>query len=364
MAKKIQDGNQIVTNVDSNDNLTFSIKDSFIDSTPTVNSTNLVTSGGVKSALDINTTDIAAAVVRIANNETNISNNTSAIQALNGNVSINTTNISTNTTDIDNLETTVGTLSTNVNANTTKIGTLNNLTTTDKTSLVSAINEINVPSKLVSVGATAPENGERIWFGKSRNLLNYNTFIKGRINGTTGQIEHADKVTNFSTTKNTISFTAAQAWNNGVTSDFIPFKTGTYVVKGVVTGVRSSIYVDYYDAKRNRIGRYSNTNMPFDPGVTASYVLNLSNSNASYIRVHFEASVAGDVTITDLQLEKGATATPYEPYVEKGIYVDGEEWYYDNYSTDEQVIGKWIDGKPLYRKVISFTPAGNIPANT
>jgi hypothetical protein len=30
MAKKIQDGNQIVTNVDSNDNLTFSIKSSFI----------------------------------------------------------------------------------------------------------------------------------------------------------------------------------------------------------------------------------------------------------------------------------------------------------------------------------------------
>lgn len=54
MAKKIQDGNQIVTNVDSNDNLTFSIKSSFIDSTPTANSTNLITSGGVKSALDTN----------------------------------------------------------------------------------------------------------------------------------------------------------------------------------------------------------------------------------------------------------------------------------------------------------------------
>lgn len=26
-----------------------------------------------------------------------------------------------------------------------------------------------------------------------------------------------------------------------------------------------------------------------------------------------------------------------------------------NYSTSEQVIGKWIDGKPLYRKVIQFT---------
>ncbi len=26
----------------------------------------------------------------------------------------------------------------------------------------------------------------------------------------------------------------------------------------------------------------------------------------------------------------------------------------NNYSTEEQVIGTWIDGKPLYRKVISF----------
>lgn len=117
MAKKIQDGNQIVTNVDSNDNLTFSIKDSFIDSTPTANSTNLVTSGGVKSALDINTTDIAAAVIRIANNETNISNHTSAIQTLNGNVT-------TNTTDIDSLETTVGTLSTSVQGNSNDIDSL------------------------------------------------------------------------------------------------------------------------------------------------------------------------------------------------------------------------------------------------
>ncbi len=32
-----------------------------------------------------------------------------------------------------------------------------------------------------------------------------------------------------------------------------------------------------------------------------------------------------------------------------------------NYSTDEQVIGKWIDGKPLYEKTIDF---GGMPNNT
>lgn len=72
MAKKIQNGNQIVTNVDSNDNLTFSIKNSFIDSTPTVNSTNLVTSGGVKSAINANTTRIDAAEIQIETNKNNI----------------------------------------------------------------------------------------------------------------------------------------------------------------------------------------------------------------------------------------------------------------------------------------------------
>ena len=28
----------------------------------------------------------------------------------------------------------------------------------------------------------------------------------------------------------------------------------------------------------------------------------------------------------------------------------------DTYSTNEQIIGTWIDGKPIYRKVITFTP--------
>lgn len=33
----------------------------------------------------------------------------------------------------------------------------------------------------------------------------------------------------------------------------------------------------------------------------------------------------------------------------------------DYYSTTEQIVGKWIDGKPLYRKVINF---GTLPNNT
>lgn len=33
----------------------------------------------------------------------------------------------------------------------------------------------------------------------------------------------------------------------------------------------------------------------------------------------------------------------------------------NEYSTEEKIIGKWIDGKPIYRKVIDF---GSLPNNT
>lgn len=96
MAKKIQDGNQIVTNVDSNDNLTFSIKSSFIDSTPTTNSTNLVTSGGVKSAIDTVTAATNQNTINIGNNTTTINSHTTSISNLTG-------RMTTAEEDIDNL---------------------------------------------------------------------------------------------------------------------------------------------------------------------------------------------------------------------------------------------------------------------
>ena len=60
-----------------------------------------------------------------------------------------------------------------------------------------------------------------------------------------------------------------------------------------------------------------------------------------------------DLTNYWIQLEKGSVANPYTPYLnmqelEKNSIIN-------NYSTGEQVIGKWIDGKPLYRKTLSFT---------
>lgn len=302
MAKKIQDGNQIVTNVDSNDNLTFSIKSSFIDSTPTTNSTNLVTSGGVKSALDINTTDIAAAVIRIANNETNISNHTSAIQALNGSVSTNTTDISTNTSNIAELQTQVGTNTSNIATNTSNIasneadiGTLNNLTTTDKTSLVNAINELNAPEKWVSVGTEAPTDGRRVWFKKSKNLADISQIQIGKSWSNENYVQRA-------------------------TILYIPIEKGKsyYLISTHTNSAITSVRAVVNHGINDKTSCYVVASFPY------------TNNNWEYVSIE----VLANTTFTSEMLEgvqilfcEGSTATPYEPYVEPSINVDGEEWF-------------------------------------
>lgn len=63
-----------------------------------------------------------------------------------------------------------------------------------------------------------------------------------------------------------------------------------------------------------------------------------------------------------MQLEQGSVVTSYEEYIEPKTYILNDNNVYEEfmkkeekniYSTEEQKIGTWIDGKPLYRKVIT-----------
>ena len=66
-----------------------------------------------------------------------------------------------------------------------------------------------------------------------------------------------------------------------------------------------------------------------------------------------------------MQLELGSTTTNYEEYVDKKIYTKNDNGVYEefinadevknDYSLAETKIGTWIDGKPLYRKVVTGT---------
>lgn len=70
-----------------------------------------------------------------------------------------------------------------------------------------------------------------------------------------------------------------------------------------------------------------------------------SNSDGS-------ANVGDYIDYNNLMIEEGSTATEYYPHQN----LNGEEIY----STNEIIIGTWIDGKKIYRKVVTST---NLPSN-
>ncbi len=83
--------------------------------------------------------------------------------------------------------------------------------------------------------------------------------------------------------------------------------------------------------------------------------------------VQFINGTANSSTVQKVQLEEGSNETEYKSYTEKAIYVKNDNGVYEeildvekvnaqqNYSTEEQVIGTWIDGKLLYRKVVEIS---------
>lgn len=108
-----------------------------------------------------------------------------------------------------------------------------------------------------------------------------------------------------------------------------------------------------YDSDKSFITRY----YPSGTSVTIT-----TNSNVEYIRTQ-----SPNANLNYFQLEEGDTATTYEPYIDKVITLDGATIYNEalqNYSTGEKIIGKWIDGSTLYRKVVDFGALPNATEKT
>ena len=84
------------------------------------------------------------------------------------------------------------------------------------------------------------------------------------------------------------------------------------------------------------------------------------DSNTDYIIVG--NNTTSSIYLTNFMITKGNTATEYEEYYEPTISIRNSNGVFqevkfneNNYSTGEQIIGTWINGKPLYRKVIEST---------
>lgn len=174
---------------------------------------------------------------------------------------------------------------------------------------------------------------------RSKNLLDTFSFVKGKINAS-GSIANESGTTSLNTTKNSIVFTTNTAWNNGATSGFIPVSEGSYTYSGT-SDKKIFYYVDTYNSSKGWVSRIVEANQTGAGSRTFTI-----GSGVAYIRFHYETSTADTYTITNPQIERGS-ATTYSPYQE----LDNKEIY----STGETIVGTWIDGKPIYRKVVKVT---------
>ncbi len=129
--------------------------------------------------------------------------------------------------------------------------------------------------------------------------------------------------------------------------------TKNYVLSATSPDSSAKLFVMYYSASGSYLGYKEST---FSVG---NIVLNTftSYSSARYIHIRFD-----NTNVQNVMLEEGENQTTYETY-DRTINIDDEKIYSKNkddiYTTAEQRIGTWKDGRPLYRKVIDYTiPSG------
>ena len=95
---------------------------------------------------------------------------------------------------------------------------------------------------------------------------------------------------------------------------------------------------------------------PWKSGTSYTFTIN----TAGYFSLLLRKSDNGTLDVSDVigfnyQLEKGSIATNYMHYQN----LSGKKIY----STGETIVGTWIDGRPIYRKVISYTNSSTIGAS-
>lgn len=163
---------------------------------------------------------------------------------------------------------------------------------------------------------------------RSKNMLNINTIINGKLNTSTGAYETSDYI---------------------LVSNYIYMKSGTYTIK---INNPNSFYL-HTTCSYNSSKTYVSTLWQNTTSTQKTFTLN----NDRYVRFCFRKDnypsiTPSEVSATNIQLEEGSSATTYYPYQN----LTGME----NYSTSEVKIGTWYTGKTLYRKVIIFTyPSGS-----
>ena len=196
----------------------------------------------------------------------------------------------------------------------------------------------------IYVGAEEPTTGEKVWFRKGKNLLNYKN-LTGNATNIGIMVDSNDNLCSTTTSD-------ARAWNYDNSNWFIILPAGTYTISLEYSKQSSNVNAG--------IGIYSK-----EKQILFTKTVNLNNYNYTFT-LEEETRVGVMMKIYDgilkIQLEQGSKATSCEAYIEPQIFVRNSNGVYEEfakkseevYSTEEQVIGTWIDGKPLYRIIKEY----------
>jgi hypothetical protein len=198
----------------------------------------------------------------------------------------------------------------------------------------------------VVINSTEPTTGEEVWIQKGKNLFD-GLLELGAITAT-GTLD--------------TSTTRIRSVN------FIKVNPNTtYTIKvNKYTSSKGTPRLNIISYSNNNVGSFISSTGWNDNTYTFT-----TKSDCKYIKLLFFLNGSSSQTlvtsdISSVQLEQGSTATEYEPYIDKKIYTKNDNGVYEEfyneaehnkeiYSENEIRIGTWIDGKPLYRKVIIGT---------
>lgn len=208
----------------------------------------------------------------------------------------------------------------------------------------------------VYVGAEEPTTGEKVWFRKGKNLFNaYSSDISYYLRNT-------DKEKYIINNSNSITVEGnGITWNRvGITISNLKANT-KYTINSIVTNTTQGYAGALCDYGNNSV-QYVSNKEKFNAKITI-----VTDENGK-VKLQFYTNYSSttqnsSAIFSEIQLEEGEKATTYEAYIEpklllrnsNGVYEEFAKKSEEVYSTEEVKIGTWIDGKPLYRKVLSLT---------
>ena len=238
------------------------------------------------------------------------------------------------------------------------LGKILNLKNNSKTDTYSA-NYLN--DRLVKVSPTEPETGEEVWIQRSSNLFNKDKMIVDLVAGVSYEILETG-IRSTLTSSGTFKAFAIRLDKNLLGK--------IITLSSIITPSANNTgkLALFYGTTSSPSKVESGIELEKSGSVTISLPATLPDECTDlflfvYGNVQGTGNIGDYIDYTNLQIEQGTTATIYEPYAPKKIYTKNDndvyEKFYDEtnkevYSTSEQRIGTWIDGKPLYRKTFEY----------